>query len=91
MTESGEARQRAPITLRKTAALVAAVVLCVVLVTPFVVAIKRYDWGVALLLVAPVWVWLLLRIGRALERWACNAPDALPPDPDFPEEADPDQ
>jgi hypothetical protein len=43
---------------------------------------------VGLVFVSPVFVWLLLRVGRALERWARNEPDTLPPDPDYPDDTD---
>ena len=56
------------------------------MVTTFALAINRFDWGVGLLLVAPVMVWLLLRLGKALERWARNEPDTPPVDPDFPDD-----
>lgn len=65
----------------------AGVVLCVVVVTPFVLAINRFDWGVALLLVAPLVTWLLLRLGRSLERWASGTRGAVPVDPDFPDDS----
>jgi uncharacterized membrane protein len=68
-------------------ALIAGIVLCVLAVTPFALAINRFDWGVGLLLVAPVLVWLLLRIGRRLERWSRNEADIPPPDPDYPEDS----
>lgn len=71
---------------RKLIALLLGVALCILAVTPFALAIHRFDWGVGLLLVAPVLVWLLLRAGRALERWARNEHRALPPDPDFPDD-----
>jgi cytosine/uracil/thiamine/allantoin permease len=71
---------------RKVVALLLGVVLCILAVTPFALVINRFDWGVSLLLVAPLLVWLLLRAGRALERWA-NAEDrSPPPDPDFPDD-----
>lgn len=73
-------------TKRKTIALLSGIALCIMTVTPLALAINHYDWGVGLLLVAPLFVWLLLRAGKALERWACNEPDTLPPDPDFPED-----
>jgi uncharacterized membrane protein len=72
--------------LRKTIALVVGVVLCTLLVTPFVLAINSFNWGVGLLLVAPLFVWILLRIGKALERWANNEVDTPPVDPDFPDD-----
>ena len=71
---------------RKFLALLLGVVLCILAVTPFALAINRFDWGVSLLLVAPLLVWLLLRAGRALERWANNEGRSLPPDPDFPDD-----
>lgn len=75
-----------PNKLRKTLALIVGVVLCTLLITPFVLAINRFDWGVSLLLVAPLFVWILLRIGKALERWARNEADTPPVDPDFPDD-----
>lgn len=72
---------------RQAVALIGGVVLCIVAVTPFALAINRFDWGVGLILVAPLLVWLLLRVGRALERWARNEPDAPPIDPDFPDDS----
>ena len=70
---------------RAAIAVLLGVALCVVAVAPFALAIKRFDWGVSLVLAAPLLVWLLLRAGRALERWARNE-DRTPPDPDFPDE-----
>lgn len=72
---------------RQAVALIGGVALCIVAVTPFALAINRFDWGVGLILVAPLLVWLLLRVGRALERWARNEPDAPPTDPDFPDDS----
>jgi cytosine/uracil/thiamine/allantoin permease len=71
---------------RKFIALMAGVVLCILAVTPFALAINRFDWGVSLLLVAPLLVWCLLRAGRALESWANNEDRSPPPDPDFPDD-----
>jgi hypothetical protein len=71
---------------RNAIALVTGIVICILAVTPFALAINRYDWGVGLILVAPVLVWLLLRVGKALERWARNEPDTPTPDPDFPDD-----
>jgi hypothetical protein len=88
MTDSQDPQQSAANSWRKAVALVAGIGLCLLLVTPFALAINRFDWGVALLLVAPLMVWLLLRIGKALERWARNEPDTPPPDPDFPDDPD---
>lgn len=73
-------------TLRPAIALVTGVVICILAITPFALAINRFDWGVVLLLVAPLIVWLLLRMGRALERWARNEPNIPPHDPDFPDD-----
>lgn len=72
--------------LRKTLALIAGIVICTLLITPFALAINRFDWGVGLLLVAPIVVWILLRIAKALEHWARNEPDTPPVDPDFPDD-----
>jgi hypothetical protein len=71
---------------RKAVALLLGVTLCILAVTPFALAINRFDWGVILLLVAPLLVWLLLRAGRALERWARNEDHSPPLDPDFPDD-----
>ncbi len=71
---------------RKVVALLLGVVLCILAVTPFALAINRFDWGVGLLLVAPLLVLLLLRAGRALERWAHNEDRSPPLDPDFPDD-----
>jgi hypothetical protein len=73
-------------TARKAIALVIGIAVCALAVTPFALAINSFDWGVGLLLVAPLLVWLLLRIGKALERWANNEPNRPPPDPDFPDQ-----
>lgn len=72
---------------REAVALILGVILCIALVTPFVVAINYYDWGVGLMLASPLFVWVLLRVGKKLERWARNEPDTPPPDPDFPDDA----
>lgn len=72
--------------MRKTIALIAAVVIGVLLVTPFVLAINRFDWGVGLLLVAPLLVWVLMRMAKAIEHWARNEPDEILVDPDFPDD-----
>jgi Ca2+/Na+ antiporter len=71
---------------RKLVSLLLGVLLCILAVTPFALAINRFDWGVGLLLVAPLFVWLSLRAGRALERWANNEHRSPPPDPDFPDD-----
>ena len=70
---------------RKAIAISVGIAACIGVITPFALAINRFDWGVSLLLVAPLLVWLLLRAGKALERWAGNKQDGPPPDPDFPE------
>lgn len=72
---------------RKLVSLLLGVIFCILAVTPFALAINRFDWGVSLLLVAPPFVWLLLRAARALERWANNEDRSLPPDPDFPDDS----
>jgi hypothetical protein len=72
--------------LRKAIALIAGIAICILLITPFALAINSFDWGVGLLLVAPLLVWFLLWVGKALERWAHNEPDGPEPDPDFPDE-----
>jgi len=74
-------------TTRKAIALAAGIFVCALVVTPFVLAINRFDWGVGLLLVAPVLVWLLMRTGKALERWAHHEPGTRPSDPDYPDDS----
>ena len=71
---------------RSAIALIAAIVLSLLIITPFVLAIHNYDWGVALVFISPLLVWWLMRMGKSLERWARNEPDRLPPDPDFPDD-----
>jgi cytosine/uracil/thiamine/allantoin permease len=78
-------------TWRKAIALVAGMVICILVITPFVLAINRFDWGVGLLLVAPLLIWLLLRLGRVMESWARNEVGQRPPDPDFPDDISGDQ
>lgn len=73
---------------RKTIALGIGVALCLLVMTPLVFAINHFDWGVSLVLVSPLVIWLLLCLGRVLERWARGEPDTLPPDPDYPDEPD---
>ena len=63
------------------------VILCIFVVTPFVVAIKYLDNGVFFILASPVLVWLLLWVGKKLERWVRNEPDTPPPDPDYPDDS----
>ncbi|MCB1676741.1 MAG: hypothetical protein KDI01_10645 [Halioglobus sp.] len=70
---------------RCAAALILGLLLCAATVIPFVLAINRFDWGVGLLLAAPLLVWVLLRSSRALERWARNERGGDAPDPDFPD------
>ncbi len=71
---------------RKAFALAAGVILCIIVVTPFVMAIKYLDGGVFFILASPLLIWLLLWAGKKLERWACNELDTPPPDPDYPDE-----
>ncbi len=71
---------------RKAFALISGVVLCTIIVTPFVMAIKYLDGGVFFILASPALVWLLLWGGKKLERWARNEHNTLPPDPDYPDE-----
>ena len=71
---------------RSVAALTVGLVLCILIVTPFVMSIKYFDWGVGLILVAPVLVWVLMRMARALEAWALNESSTHMPDPDYPDE-----
>tara|TARA_R110001592_G_scaffold232050_1_gene489326 strand:+ start:9378 stop:9578 length:201 start_codon:yes stop_codon:yes gene_type:complete len=63
-------------------------VMCAVLVTPFVLAINSYDWGVGLMLLAPLLVWVLMRMGKKLEDWARNTTEKSSQDPDFPDDSD---
>lgn len=72
------------IRLRLTLALLLGLVICAALVIPFVLVINRYDWGVGLLLVAPLLVWALMRMARKLEGLARKATAEPVPDPDFP-------
>jgi hypothetical protein len=58
------------------------------LMIPFVLAINNYDWGVGLMLLAPLLVWVLMRIGKGLEAWARNLSGELTQDPDFPDDSD---
>tara|TARA_R110002110_G_scaffold205066_1_gene416783 strand:- start:191032 stop:191259 length:228 start_codon:yes stop_codon:yes gene_type:complete len=73
---------------REAFALLIGVILCGLVVAPFVMAIKYLDGGVGFILASPVLVWLLIRAGKKLERWARNEPDTLPPDPDYPDDPD---
>ncbi|NWN81956.1 MAG: hypothetical protein HLX48_03020 [Halomonas sp.] len=51
----------------------------VALVLPLVWLINNRDWGVGLILLAPVLVYGLMRLGRALEGWArASAPPGHP-------------
>ena len=70
---------------REAVALIAGVVLCTIIVTPFAMAIKYLDGGVFFILASPVLVWLLLWGGKKLERWARHENNTLPPDPDYPD------
>lgn len=72
---------------RGAVALVIGLVVCLLVMTPFVLAINYYDWGVGLVLVSPLVIWLLLRLGRRLEYWA-RGETGRPPDPDFPDDED---
>ncbi|MEZ5491000.1 MAG: hypothetical protein R3F50_11875 [Gammaproteobacteria bacterium] len=72
---------------RQSFAIAIGIAICVLTVTPFALAINRFDWGVGLLLVAPLLVWLLLRMGRRLERWSRDETDIPLPDPDYPEDS----
>lgn len=72
---------------RETIAVFAGVAICIVLVTPFVMAIKYFDWGVGLVVISPPLIWLLLQGGKRLERWARNEKDTAAPDPDYPEDS----
>lgn len=73
---------------REAVALLAGTVIGILVVTPFVLAIKYFDLGVSLILAAPALIWLLLRGARRLDQWAHNESGRPPPDPDYPEEAD---
>ena len=72
---------------REAVALIAGVFLCIIIVTPFAMAIKYLDGGVFFILASPVLVWLLLWGGKKLERWARHEKDMPPPDPDYPDES----
>lgn len=73
---------------RLTLALLLGLLICAVLVIPFILAINSYDWGVALLLVAPLLVWVLMKIAKRLENWARDTTGKPAPDPDYPDEPD---
>lgn len=73
---------------RLVLALLLSLLVSAVLVIPFVLAINSYDWGVALLLLAPLLVWVLMRIAKGLEDWARKTTVGPPPDPDFPDDCD---
>lgn len=51
----------------------------VALVLPLVWLINNRDWGVGLILLAPVLVYGLMRLGRALEGWARASAPPEPP------------
>lgn len=72
---------------REAVALIAGVTLCILTVTPFVLVVNTFDWGVSLMIIAPVFVWLLMWIGKRLERWAHNEDTAPLTDPDYPDDA----
>ncbi len=72
---------------REAVALIAGVVLCIIIVTPFVMAIKYLEGGVFFILASPALVWLMLWGGKKLERWARRDNHTLPPDPDYPDES----
>ena len=74
---------------REAVALIAGVVLCIIIVTPFVMAIKYLEGGVVFILASPALVWLLLWLGRKLERWARHHNNSPPPDPDYPDASSP--
>ena len=69
-------------------AVAAGIIVGLVTVVPFVLAINRFDWGVGMLLLAPLLVWLLMRAANALERWASDERKTPPVDPDYPDSAD---
>ncbi|MGD9661947.1 MAG: hypothetical protein AB7U63_11780 [Porticoccaceae bacterium] len=72
--------------VRLAVALALALLLCAATIIPFVLAINHFDWGVGLLLVAPLLVWVLMRSCRALERWGRrDSHSSVPVDPDFPD------
>ncbi|TDB04744.1 hypothetical protein [Halomonas marinisediminis] len=51
----------------------------VALVLPLVWLINNRDWGVGLILLAPLLVYGLMRLGRSLESWArASAPPKHP-------------
>ncbi|RLQ23838.1 hypothetical protein DWB85_01415 [Seongchinamella sediminis] len=71
---------------RKVVALLLGLLITVLAVSAFALAINRYDWGVTLILLAPLLVWLVLRMGKWLERWANGTGRLDDSDPDFPDE-----
>lgn len=71
---------------RKTLALLVGLLLTALMVSAFALAINRYDWGVALILLAPLLVWLVLQMGKGLERWANDRASPGGSDPDYPDE-----
>lgn len=73
---------------RLALALLLGLVMCSALLIPFVLAINSYDWGVGLMLLAPLLVWVMMRMGKGLEAWARNTSGKPPQDPDFPDDSD---
>lgn len=61
---------------------------CVITTIPFILSINHFDWGVSLLVLAPLLVWSLLRVIRALECWAQSGGNSTSVDPDFPDEVE---
>lgn len=51
----------------------------VALMLPMVWLINNRDWGVGLMLLAPLVVYGLMRLGRALEGWARASAPPTPP------------
>ncbi len=53
----------------KIRALLAMLIAVVAVVVPLARFINTRDWGVLLILPAPFFVYVLIRLGRMLERW----------------------
>ncbi len=71
---------------RRALAVSLGIFLCLAVVIPLALAINRFDWGVGLILLAPLLIWGLIRSGRALDGWSRNARRTPPVDPDFPDD-----
>ena len=60
---------------RPAIAVVLGLAIALVVIVPIVWLINTRDWGVALMLLVPFVVYGLMRLARALARWANPAPD----------------